>query len=119
MRIKYNPCDLSEQFPIQIDHEKCFLELNENHLIWSYSFIAEEPVDPSDKKMGLHQVPNACELVILKKFIVGVEASLTISGKRWSLVILVEGIQDPILYFKKETDCKIMQEEILKWLYLR
>lgn len=117
MKLFFVPLKLPEQFPTVIDLDNCFVELFEDHLIYSCVFKAEEPVNPEDKSLGLKEVDNFFLVTALKKSISGIEMCLTDSQIRWKVIIYVEGFSDDIkLYFKNKSLAIQMRNSLHEWL---
>lgn len=116
-KIFFTPVTIKNQFPTQIEKENCYIELFDNYLEFSADFIADEPKDAEDKSLGLTQTINFFKIVAVKGRIAGVEYSLTISGKRYVLVIMVTGFSEDIkVYYKEKMDGMEVYNKIKNWL---
>lgn len=118
-RIALVPCDLRQQFIKKIVADECYLELHEKHLFYRCFFYADEPKDAEDKLMGLIERRTDITITCMKRSIAGLEKSITVSGKRWTVSILVTGFQTDInCYFKKENEAQQLYDKLHEWLII-
>ncbi len=107
--------DLENQKPTQIN--KASLTLNDNGLIYETSFFADEPIDDTDKTLGIESVFNAFTIFAKKDKVSGIEKSYVPSAKCWKLIIVIVGFAVDIkVYFKRESQATELYDKIYTWL---
>lgn len=117
-KIKFTPCNMKAQFITEIFQDHCFLELYENHVVFSAAFLADEPVDVEEKSKGVKNLRTDFTCVAYKSRVSGIEKSLMADNKRWMVAIIVYGFSDDIkIYFKTEKEAQNLHETLYKYFY--
>jgi hypothetical protein len=104
-KINITPIALSQQRPTEI--KEGFVELDDNFLRYKIDFVAEELIISDDPLSGWKPyVQNHFDILAQKKFISGIEKSLTKDGK-WAIYIIVSGFATDIkIYYKSQTSAQ-------------
>lgn len=111
------PIELPEQKPTKI--YECYVELFDNCLHYVVDFLAEEPIDTEDRKLGVEEKHSSFNIWVEKDKISGIEKSLT-ETRKWTVSIIVTGFsEDLLVYFNSESAATTLQEKLVKWRFDR
>lgn len=113
-KIILTPIALRNQRPT--DTKECYVELNDDHLIYKTEFWADEPIIADDTDSGWEQVFNSYTWTAMKRNIAGLELSFT-ADKKWGVYILVAGFtHDLKTYYRSQSAAQQFHDKIQQWL---
>lgn len=106
---------MPQQIPVKSND--CYIELFDDCLHYIVDFIAEEPVNESDEKLGTKQIHNCVDMWVDKNTICIIEKSI-IQARNWAVVVVITGCEQEIdIYFRTEEAATTLYEKLVNWRY--
>lgn len=113
-KIIITPIALINQKPTDI--KECYVELNDDHLIYKIEFTADEPIITDDPDSGWEPVFNSYLWTVMKRNISGLELSQT-KDKKWAVYILISGFSNDLkTYYRSQSAAQQFHDKIQAWL---
>lgn len=112
-KITFKPVALEAQKPTEV--KDCYIELHENHIVFSYDFLAEEPTNEDDLALPWEVIRNECLKTVMKKDISGVE--MLLSQGFYKIFISVKSAEEDIkIFHKRKSEALAMYEKIKNFI---
>lgn len=113
-KILITPIALRNQRPNDI--KECYVELNDDHLIYKIEFWADEPAITDDPDSGWESVFNSYTWTVMKRNIAGLELSFT-KDEKWAVYILIAGFANDLkTYYRSQAAAQKFHDKIQQWL---
>lgn len=115
VKISIEPITLTRQR--MVDKRMMELELADTWFAYRFKFRAEEP-DEKDDQLPWEEVDNDFDSRFPKGRFAGLEKHWVQKGKRWKIIINIDGVAQEIsVFFKKQKDCEAVFDQLVDYFF--